>query len=69
MVALATAGSFGPLVAITRDRRRCNYGRLCGVLRVDGRDTGQILIAEGLAVRYKCGAYSCPPKPGNWCSG
>lgn len=53
----------------TEGTKQCNYGRLCGVLRVDGRDTGQILIAEGLAVRYQCGRYGCPPKPGNWCNG
>src|SRR5262249_44215002 len=27
----------------------CNYGRLCGVLTVSGRDVGLILIGEGLA--------------------
>ena len=27
-----------------------NYGRACGTLRIDGRDVGDILIAEGLAV-------------------
>lgn len=51
----------------TEGTRACNYGRLCGTLKVDGADVGKILISEGLAVRYRCGTYSCPPKPGNWC--
>ncbi|WP_170588229.1 SH3 domain-containing protein [Ruegeria arenilitoris] len=51
----------------TEGTRECNYGRQCGVLSVDGRDVGRILIGEGLAVPYRCGATSCPPRPGNWC--
>ncbi len=51
----------------TEGTRRCNYGRLCGKLTVDGTDVGRILISEGLAVRYICGRTSCPPRPGNWC--
>lgn len=45
----------------------CNFGRSCGVLRVDGRDIGDILIAEGLAVRFECGETSCPRMPRPWC--
>ncbi|GLR90560.1 thermonuclease family protein [Bradyrhizobium iriomotense] len=44
----------------------CNYGRLCGVLSVGGRDVAQIMISEGLAERYVCGATSCPPRR-SWC--
>lgn len=51
----------------TEGTRECNYGRRCGVLSVDGTDVGRILIGEGLAVPYRCGATSCPPRPGNWC--
>lgn len=51
----------------TEGTRECNYGRQCGLLSVDGRDVGRILIGEGLAVPYRCGATSCPPRPGNWC--
>ena len=51
----------------TKGTRRCNYGRQCGKLSVDGTDVGRILISEGLAVRYICGRNSCPPRPGNWC--
>jgi endonuclease YncB( thermonuclease family) len=44
----------------------CNRGRSCGVLKIDGRDAGQILIREGLARPYHCRAHSCPPR-GSWC--
>ena len=47
---------------------RCNYGRLCGVLTVGGRDVGQILIGEGLAHPYVCGGTSCPKRQ-PWCDG
>ena len=46
--------------------RRCNYGRLCGRLTVDGRDVGSILIAEGLAEWFECWATSCPRRR-DWC--
>jgi endonuclease YncB( thermonuclease family) len=45
---------------------RCNYGRLCGVLTVSGRDAGQILISEGLAHQYVCSGTSCPRRQ-PWC--
>jgi endonuclease YncB( thermonuclease family) len=45
----------------------CNHGRHCGTLMANGRDVGTILIAEGLAVPFKCGATSCPPTPKPWC--
>jgi endonuclease YncB( thermonuclease family) len=48
--------------------RNCNFGRLCGVLLIGGRDAGQILISEGLAHPYVCGATSCPPRR-PWCDG
>jgi endonuclease YncB( thermonuclease family) len=46
--------------------RNCNYGRLCGSLSIGGRDAGNILISEGLAHPYICGATSCPPRR-QWC--
>ena len=52
----------------TEGTSRCNFGRQCGVLKVDGLDVGKILISEGLAVSYICGRTSCPPRPGNWCT-
>jgi hypothetical protein len=51
----------------TEGAARCNYGRSCGTLRVSGRDVGQILIVEGLAVPFRCGATNCPPTPSPWC--
>lgn len=44
----------------TEGTRACNFGRLCGRLRADGRDVGDILIAEGLAEPYTCrGPHHC----------
>lgn len=51
----------------TEGTDRCNFGRLCGSLIVDGQDVGRILIGEGLAVPYRCGRTSCPPRPQAWC--
>lgn len=46
----------------------CNYGRLCGRLKADGRDVGEILIAEGLAETYTCWDTACPRRK-DWCAG
>lgn len=51
----------------TEGTGRCNFGRLCGSLFVDGQDVGRTLIGEGLAVPYRCGRTSCPPRPQAWC--
>lgn len=51
----------------TEGTDQCNFGRFCGSLFVDGRDVGSTLIAEGLAVPYRCGRTSCPPRPQPWC--
>jgi endonuclease YncB( thermonuclease family) len=51
----------------TEGTDRCNFGRLCGSLFVDGQDVGRTLIGEGLAVPYRCGRTSCPPRPQAWC--
>jgi hypothetical protein len=53
------AGTQGTLV--------CNYGRDCGTLKSGGRDVGAILIDEGLAVPFVCGATHCPKTPRPWC--
>ena len=45
----------------------CNYGRRCGTLKSNGRDVGAILISEGLAVPFQCGATRCPKTPRPWC--
>lgn len=52
----------------TEGSNKCNYGRYCGVLTVDGRDVGKILISEGLAVRFICGVDRCPRTPRPWCN-
>ncbi|TBE02306.1 thermonuclease family protein [Rhizobium ruizarguesonis] len=51
----------------TEGTSECNYGRSCGMLQVDGKDVGRILISEGLAVPFVCGKTSCPPTPRPWC--
>jgi endonuclease YncB( thermonuclease family) len=51
----------------TEGTNACNSGRRCGTLRVNGVDVGAILIGEGLAVRFACGATSCPALPRPWC--
>jgi endonuclease YncB( thermonuclease family) len=45
----------------------CNYGRACGSLFAGGRDVGDILVSERLAVPYRCGRTGCPPVPRPWC--
>jgi endonuclease YncB( thermonuclease family) len=52
----------------TEGTKSCNLGRDCGTLKSNGRDVGAILIEEGLAVPFVCGATRCPPKPHAWCS-
>jgi len=42
----------------------CNYGRRCAILRARGKDVGEVLIAEGLAVPFRCGASRCPAGQG-----
>jgi hypothetical protein len=46
----------------TEGTPRCNYGRSCGVLAIRGKDVAEILIGEGLARRYVCGATRCPKR-------
>lgn len=51
----------------TEGTQACNYGRACGILKVDGVDVGATLIKEGLAVPFMCGKTRCPPTPRPWC--
>lgn len=51
----------------TEGTDKCNYGRSCGTLLVDGEDVGNILIREGLAVPFVCSGTRCPPTPRPWC--
>jgi endonuclease YncB( thermonuclease family) len=52
----------------TEGTGKCNYGRTCGSLFVDGQDVGDVLVFEGLAVPFVCGSTSCPPTPRPWCA-
>ena len=52
----------------THGTRACNNGRSCGTLRASGMDVGEMLIGEGLAVPFTCGATRCPKLPQPWCS-
>jgi hypothetical protein len=45
----------------------CNYGRRCGTLKAAGRDVGEILIEDKLAVPFVCGKTHCPKTPRPWC--
>jgi endonuclease YncB( thermonuclease family) len=51
----------------TAGTEKCNFGRACGTLRAGGKDVGNLLIDESLAVPFKCGWTSCPPTPRPWC--
>ena len=51
----------------TEGTQACNFGRRCGTLKANGRDVGGMLIAEGLAIPFTCGATRCPPTPKPWC--
>jgi endonuclease YncB( thermonuclease family) len=51
----------------TEETPACNYGRRCGTLKANDRNVGAILIAEGLAVPFQCGATRCPRTPRPWC--
>lgn len=51
----------------TEGTSRCNFGRSCGILRINGQDVAQALIAEGLAVSFQCGRTQCPKLPRPWC--
>ncbi len=51
----------------TEGTDKCNYGRSCGILKVNGQDVGETLIAEGLAVPFVCAPSGCPPTPRPWC--
>lgn len=53
--------------AKTLGTEHCNYGRTCAVLKARGRDVGQVLIAEKLAVPFQCGPTRCPATPRPWC--
>ncbi len=45
----------------------CTLARTCGALKAQGRDVGDILVAEGLAIPFLCDAMQCPKAPKPWC--
>lgn len=47
----------------TLGTKMCNYGRKCGVLLLNGRNVGETLIAEELAMPFHCGVTKCPKMP------
>ena len=51
--------------ASTLGTDKCNGGRKCGVLLLNGRNIGETLIAEELAVPFHCGKTKCQRMP-NW---
>jgi endonuclease YncB( thermonuclease family) len=40
--------------------KRCNWGRKCAILAVNGKDVAATLIAEGHAREYVCSRTKCP---------
>lgn len=52
----------------TEGTDNCNYARSCGILTINGRDAGKILISEGLAVPFICGKERCPKTPRPCCN-
>jgi endonuclease YncB( thermonuclease family) len=55
--------------ANTEGTDACNMGKRCGILRANGWDVGERLIAEGLALRLSCSGASCVQPPQPWCDG
>jgi endonuclease YncB( thermonuclease family) len=53
--------------ANTEGTEACFGGRRCGILRANGWDIGERLIAEGLVARMACTATGCAPPPRPWC--
>ncbi len=51
----------------TEGTEACNSGRRCGILRANGWDVGERLIAEGLAMRPACSGANCAPVQRPWC--
>lgn len=54
-------------VSNTESPEACTYGQRCGVLRANGWDVGERLIAEGLAVRDACNGANCALSSRPWC--
>ncbi|MDY0241975.1 MAG: thermonuclease family protein [Rhodospirillaceae bacterium] len=54
-------------VRVVESGKRDRYGRLLVTLLVDGRDVGDILIAEGLAVPWENGRRAWFKRRAHWC--
>ena len=52
----------------TEGKSRCNKGRSCAILKSAGRDVGEILVEDKLAVPFRCGKTECPKTPRPWCN-
>jgi len=53
-------------VTIKRQDRPDRYGRTLARVYIDGRDVADIMVREGLAVRYDCPRGRCPRRI-DWC--
>ena len=49
----------------TLGTKACNHGRKCAILLINGKNVGETLIAEELAVPFVCSPTRCPKMP-NW---
>lgn len=49
--------------AATLGTKACNHGRKCAVLSLNGKNIGDALIAEELALPFECGPTKCPKLP------
>jgi endonuclease YncB( thermonuclease family) len=47
----------------THGTKACNQGRKCAILLLNGKNIGDTLIAEELAVPFVCGPTRCPKMP------
>jgi endonuclease YncB( thermonuclease family) len=54
-----------PCSCSARQRREgsCNHRRKCGLLTLNGKNIGDTLIAEGLAVPFQCSRSKCQKMP------
>jgi endonuclease YncB( thermonuclease family) len=51
----------------TEGTEACNANKRCGILRANGWDVSERLIAEGLATRMSCTADGCQASVNKWC--
>jgi endonuclease YncB( thermonuclease family) len=56
----------GRRVELERSPKRDAFRRTLATIAIDGRDVGEIMLAEGLAVHWRAGLRH--ERPGPWCS-